>query len=349
MANISEEQLGRLLAAIRAPLAGTDKRLTPFSSGEGADWIAWRRNFVAVWRLKGWTEDVGKAQLIAAMEGAACRMVSDIPVDAPEGRPAITATRLLELYGDRFLPPAQSRLARQGFKDAQQRADESITAWHTRVRELYQRAHPEADMENAVELVERFILGLYDSKVKEYSFLGQPTTMAQALTKASDAAATVACLRKTDGFNSRPALHALGTVEKRCFRCDAVGHLIRDCKQPEARVVRSDARGMGVARGASNTRGASGRGRAGGRGGGGGGRRTGTARVGARTGGARRGTPNRRAGGGLAIQSLETGVDADDEERVTEQLRGAAREYLDYMGEPHGLGADENDADSGNE
>ena len=315
---MTEEQLTRLLAAVRLPPAGTDKKLTPFVTGESADWIAWKQTFLHVWRLKGWNQEVAKAQLAAAMEGAACRMVSDIPIDAAPGNPAITCLALLEAYGNRFLPPAQSRLARQGFKDAQQKADESITAWHTRVRELFQRAHPNADLEHSIELVERFLLGLYDSKVREFTFLKLPQTMAQALTEASDAAATVACLRKTDGYGSRPAVQALDAVgavsNAKCYRCGDTGHFRRDCPQPDPR---RKGRG-GFARATEGRSGRSGRG--------GQGRNP---APGARSGrGGRRAVGRRVPGKGLAIQSLEAG---DDLEETEDRLLEAAQDYIQAM------------------
>ena len=227
----SDDQFRRLLehigAAARPAAPRADKKLTPFSTGDGTDWIAWRRTFEAVRALNHWSPDMARGQLVAGMEGAACRMVADIVTDH------LTCGEILKRYGDRFLPPAQSRLARQLFKDASQNANESITAWHTRVRELYSRAHPEGDLERAVELVERFLLGLAHSKVRELSYAKLPETMAQALTEASNAAATVACLKNNDGFGGRPSLHAIGDKSRvRCFNCNEFGHMRRDCKKP---------------------------------------------------------------------------------------------------------------------
>ena len=60
--------------------------------------------------LKAWTPQQRKLEILAAMEGLACRQVRTIDVDGMTWR-----TRFSNAYGNRFLPPAAGQLAREEF------------------------------------------------------------------------------------------------------------------------------------------------------------------------------------------------------------------------------------------
>jgi hypothetical protein len=257
---MNAEQLAELIAAVRAP-ASDGKRLSPFVTGDPVDWTAWKQNFENVITLKGWTNAQARAQLKAAMEGVACRMVHDIVVTDQH-----TYQEVLVLYGNRFLPPAASRLARSDFKKAKQTNSETITQWHTRLRELYTRAHPNQDTDTSVELIECFLLGLAHQQVRFLANLDLPQTYSLALNSATDKLASLHNMKSHDGLGGRnvsgginalgaeygtepthPALNAMH--EEGCWNCDAKDHFKRECPKPPRRFPSSGRRPFSGGRG----------------------------------------------------------------------------------------------------
>ena len=97
--------------------ADRSKRLTPFNSGDAVDWLAWRKVYENTRLLKGWNDQQSKLQLIAAMEGTACRFVSDIAVHDD----AITWQQVLQRYHERFVPPQAGKSARLDFRRLKQK------------------------------------------------------------------------------------------------------------------------------------------------------------------------------------------------------------------------------------
>ena len=172
------DQLQQLINAVAQP-GRSGKRLTPFSSTNATDWLAWRENFMHVAALKDWTPQQRKLEILAAMEGLACRQVRTIDVDG------LTWEQVLDAYGNRFLPPAAGQLAREEFASSKQYDQESITSWHTRIAELYSRAYPNGDVENDTVLIDRFIFGLFHPDVMERTLDVNPNTMTAALATAT--------------------------------------------------------------------------------------------------------------------------------------------------------------------
>ena len=226
---MTDEQFAQLLSRV-----GGGKQLPAFKSGDPTEWIAWRRTFLNVKGLKNWNDNAAKKQLVAAMEETACRMVADIDVGATK-----TWQDVLTDYGNRFLPAAASRLARQEFKAARQKYDETILQWHTRVRELFIRAHPTLDVEDSAELVEAFLLGLSNPEVRRLASHEQPASMAAALTSATNKAAVAQSLRVHDNMRGdRAHVGALQQPRFRhqdgpgCWDCGDTSHFRRDCPRP---------------------------------------------------------------------------------------------------------------------
>ena len=273
-------QLQQLLAARNQ---GEGRRVSPFSSGLPEDFLAWRNVFGRLRALKGWDDQTSLRQLAAGLEGAACRMTSDIQVDGvyPVGHPMagqnVTYDSLMAAYQERFIPASLSKLARTQFLQSAQESTETLVSWHTRLRELYMRAHPGAAIETSHELVERFILGIYDGVIREKTFDVSPATYSEALTVATTKAATRFCLMQNDGLLpntkksttpqnlSMMAMSANpiaemgvqragegGTVAVLgpCFYCQAPGHIKRDCRKRLADLrARRGNRGGGGRRG----------------------------------------------------------------------------------------------------
>ena len=207
------------------------RRLPAFTTADPQDWIAWRIVFEKVRAYRGWEGDQAVGELTTAMQGLAARMVSDINTTGREWGD------ILKDYGNRFLPEAASKLARQDFKSAKQKEDETIVQWHTRIRELFLRAHPTLPTETSVELIEAFIMGLANPKVRELTAHEQPNRMARALESATNRAAVAQSLMQHDGLEGDKA--RIGAMQPRrnvkfpdskgCWHCDQEGHQMRNC------------------------------------------------------------------------------------------------------------------------
>ena len=244
----TDQQFQQLLTNT-APRPGSEKRLPPFSSANATDWLSWKATFLRVAELKNWNDGQRRAQILAAMEGLACRQVQTINVDGP---PQMTWREILTAYGNRFLPPAAGQLARQEFSSAAQATGESITAWHTRISELYSRAYPAGNVETDQQLCEQFMLGIANKEVMTRTFDVNPNTMTQCLevatTKQANVKRVAQHFKQTGGRGMGNFMMTLGMDESEataakdeeddpavaamnseCFHCRRTGHFRAEC------------------------------------------------------------------------------------------------------------------------
>ena len=240
--------------------AGT-RRLPAFSSAEADDWVPWRGIYRNARVSHGWADDVARNQLAQAMEGLAQTRVGHINAHGidPDTGVAYTADGLLAKYDAIFLPAAGSHYARMEFKQAKQKAGETVAAWHARLRYIFLRAEPGADTETSRDLMETFVLGLEDPSVRSYTFRDFPATYELALHRATMQAAAEQVLDPKGKSNNIFSIDApterdlafTGRAKKtergrqveiervmpnrdmndgRCFRCDQPGHIRADCR-----------------------------------------------------------------------------------------------------------------------
>ena len=189
--NMTNAQLQQIIQAA-APAAAparrkAEKRLSPFTTGRDVDWLAWKANYVRVAALNGWDEDEKRHQILASMEGLACRLIQTVQVD----NPPLTSDEIIAAFEARFLPPAAGQMAKEDFNEARQRRTETVNAWHTRIVEIFLRAYPTRDLDTDSQLIEKFIGGIYHPTVQERTFVAQPTTMLDALNIATSMVAAV--------------------------------------------------------------------------------------------------------------------------------------------------------------
>ena len=138
------------------------------------------------------------------MECLACRQVQTVPVDgAPPGNVPMNYTEILNAYEPCFLPPAAGQMAREDFNMAKQGDHETVTAWHTRLVEIFCRAYPTNDQDTDTQLIEKFVAGLNHPTVQERTFVLRPPTMSAALAEATSMVAAVRLINHSQGGPKR--------------------------------------------------------------------------------------------------------------------------------------------------
>ena len=300
-------------------------------TGDATAWATWITRFETVANIAGWNAARMKAELKAGMSGAAALVTRDI--DIQDHR---TFAQVKADYQDRFITPADSDQARADFSLAQQGAEESLLEFHSRLRELFTRAYPAAmgNIDGAPMgqiLRDRFISGLLNPAIKEYTWDQRPANYMECLAVVQRKQATLQLLspssqgpnNQANGSSTNPRSQAPSSVYSAgastfgngnpnaganftCHFCKTTGHMLRQC--PLLDQARSIIEGTG---GGSMSRGGFRRGFGRGRGRGGRG-----ARGGARGGGSRGAGGDEKKKKGPQLSSL--GAQEEDDEKEEE-------------------------------
>lgn len=232
---MGQDQLQQLIDAVPVPREPR-KRLTPFSSSDANDWIAWKRTFEATAQLNDWDDDARVSNLAAALEGEASNRASAIDFAGK------TPAEALAAIDDVFLPPGSSRLAQALFDEARQGREETIVEWHGRLRNIFRRAYPNDAIENSAMLKKRFILGLTSPMLIKDVLMQDPATYANCLQVTSDKASILKTLRQAgllkSGLGGPNEVSALSDGDIRppgdnnrliCYYCKKRGHVKAEC------------------------------------------------------------------------------------------------------------------------
>jgi hypothetical protein len=136
-----------------------------------------------------------------------------------------------------FLPAAASATAQTRYDQAQQLPKETVLAFHSRLKALYNRAYPAN--QNEMALVRKFISSLRGgNSVKGEIMRAKPRTYQAALEAAMEEVSIVDELKNTQaghaiggarGDDEAMDISALSESEAYCFRCKKKGHFKRNC------------------------------------------------------------------------------------------------------------------------
>lgn len=167
-------------------------KIMTFSNGQDEDWLVWKFHFDKAKTLNGYTVQEAKLALSAAMKGRAAAAVMDIDVANQQE----TLDQLLAHYDGRFLPASASQMARVSFDQAAQKPNETILDFHSRLRQLWNRAYP--NNADVVLLIRKFSLGLRKREIREQVVRQNPQTYGTALEAAQNEASVMRVVSITE-------------------------------------------------------------------------------------------------------------------------------------------------------
>jgi hypothetical protein len=242
------------------------RRVTAFTTGDGAEWLTWKKAFTIAAQINGWNDLRQRREACAAIEEPAATLVQDIDQEPAAG--GLTIDQYLTACEARFLPESATKYARTEFATGSQNDGEDILRFHARLRGLFVRAFPNEANPNASHvLIDRFIHGLGDYGAQEFTCQQGPQTYAQALVHASNQAATKSSLaanrmgttrgqgkKRQDGlFQLNSNSSSSGAADNRtCYFCHEVGHIKTSCDAFRRKKL-SDSKGDKKGKGAKKT------------------------------------------------------------------------------------------------
>jgi hypothetical protein len=214
--------------------------MKPFSNSDpqgrdkkkGENWLTFRRQFKIHCKSQGYNAEQSKGCLAMSVEGAAAESVAELK---PEDYGTID--EMLDAYEEKFLPPAASTLAQTYFEQATQTASETALEWHSRLFTLWRRAYPNST--DVTPLIRRFAFGLLVLSTRQEILRRQADTYSKALEiaqteeaiqKATSRTAVNQAIMPARTMDEPMDINAMNTV--RCYNCNTVGHIRRDCTKP---------------------------------------------------------------------------------------------------------------------
>lgn len=155
---------------------------------------------------------------------------------------AADAEAFCKTYSDIIYSEDDIRDLRFSLMSIRQREGESITDYTVRLTDISNKAFPDESLRRSNELT-AFLQGVFDPtvKVKLYesgcSSYSEAVKLAKRIESAKNIVASSVPAHEdifaVENSSTGPGPSSYANMERRsCFNCQAVGHIIRDCRQP---------------------------------------------------------------------------------------------------------------------
>ena len=167
--------------------AGRDVKFEPYNNDRPEEWLDWRMTLEKGMLLKtNWSLDEKKKHVQFLMRKNAAHSIANIPLGL--GDPTRTLGILLDEYEAQFTAGRGTSSALDELARARQKPEETIHAWAGRYRGLHRRAHPNwADRETSLEFIRKWIMGLYNDEVRNWTLKLPQKTLIEAIETANRA------------------------------------------------------------------------------------------------------------------------------------------------------------------
>ena len=171
----SDTPVAKLKKSKRKPALSSVPKL--YYEGDD-DWDIFKNKFQDYAEEMDWTPSECKACLKWCLRGKAAKFCSTLLKINED----LTYKQLLRKLGDRFGDLDLKVAVYSQFNHANQKEEESLEDWADRVRELAAKAFKDLPNEYCCErAVQRFCEGMTDGEAGQYVFLGEPTSLEEAI------------------------------------------------------------------------------------------------------------------------------------------------------------------------
>ncbi|XP_063239230.1 uncharacterized protein LOC134540420 [Bacillus rossius redtenbacheri] len=241
---------------VKVEAATCHSKFKPPTFDGQTSWAVYRRQFEAASEVNGWDEEEKATALVLALRGPPLELLQTIPV--PEQKNYAVLVEALELrYGDRHM----GEVYRTALKTRQQRPSETFQEFEADIERLVYLAYPDAPTEFRQQLAtSAFIDGIRDAEVQQTLRLARHKKSCDALVHALEIEAARSASRNTsirtrrtglepytegnarnntnEGdiiralkklLNDSPGTQARRVGRPRCFVCQELGHIQREC------------------------------------------------------------------------------------------------------------------------
>lgn len=265
---IPSEQTTEMMNLHRPQTGGHHRDVLPEKFAGKIPWKDYYRHFIVCMKLNGWNDNEAGQYLASRLQGAALKVLNNLPIDRP-----ISFRALVAQLERRFGPGQEAENFMLELRTRRRQKDESLQQLGQAIRDLTGLAYPEMMSDVRERLAKtHFSEAIDDSEIRAAIFRAHPKTLDEAITaalttesflhaeKAREKIRVPRHVRAVEGsIHSSPAdervkkeieelkssLQEIKSMMKEisvnrnpsqpkyvCFNCGEPGHISRACTKP---------------------------------------------------------------------------------------------------------------------